>query len=81
MNERGSPNAWGMPDDMTVTLHGDAKASRELAGTLIADGFDMAYSYRKREGAHFPHAILNTQLFLDYTNAGSQLRIPWCRSR
>jgi len=50
MNERGSPNAWGKPDDMTVTFHGDATASRELADTLIADGFDMAYSYRKREG-------------------------------
>src|ERR1700691_6493466 len=49
MNERGSPNAWGRPDDMTVTLHGDAKASRALADALIADGFDMAYSYRKRE--------------------------------
>ncbi len=76
MNERGSPNAWGMPDDMTVTLHGDAKASRELADTLIADGFDMAYSYRKREGAHFPHAILNTQLFLDYDHAGTQFPYP-----
>jgi len=76
MNERGSPNAWGKPDDMTITLHGDAKASRELADTLIADGFDMAYSYRKREGAHFPHAILNTQLFLDYDHAGAEFSYP-----
>ena len=28
MNERGGPNAWGLPDDMTFTLHGDAQASR-----------------------------------------------------
>jgi hypothetical protein len=76
MNERGSPNAWGRPDDMTVTLHGDAKASRALADALIADGFDMAYSYRKREGAHFPHAILNTQLFLDYDHAGTEFPYP-----
>jgi hypothetical protein len=76
MNERGSPNAWGRPDDMTVTLHGDASASRELAGTLIADGFDMAYSYRQRAGAHFPHAILNTQLFLDYDHAGTEFPYP-----
>jgi hypothetical protein len=75
MNERGSPNAWGRPDDMTVVLHGDATASRTLVGSLIADGFDMAYSYRKREGAHFPHAILNTQLFLDYDDAGT--RFPY----
>jgi hypothetical protein len=73
MNERGSPNAWGLPDDMTITLHGDAPASRRLADALIADGFDMAYSYQKREGAHFPHAILNTQLFLDYPAAGAEM--------
>jgi hypothetical protein len=76
MNERGSPNAWGLPDDMTVTLHGDVAASRQLADTLVSDGFDMAYSYRRREGAHFPHAILNTQLFLDYDHAGTQLPYP-----
>ena len=34
-------------------------------------GFDIAYSYRKRSDAPFPHAIVNTQLFLDYPNAGS----------
>ncbi|HJQ47048.1 MAG TPA: extradiol ring-cleavage dioxygenase [Amycolatopsis sp.] len=72
MNERGSPNAWGLPDDFRITLHGDAKAARELADGLINDGVDMAYSYRKREGAHFPHAILNTQLFLDYAHAGAE---------
>jgi hypothetical protein len=76
MNERGSPNAWGLPDDMTLVLHGDEQASRELAGALIADGFDMAYSYRKRERAHFPHAILNTQLFLDYDHAGTRFEYP-----
>jgi hypothetical protein len=44
---------------------------------LIDDGFDMAYSYQKRVGAHFPHAILNTQLFLDYDNAGASLSYPF----
>ena len=24
MTRRGSPNAWGLPDDTTITLHGDA---------------------------------------------------------
>jgi hypothetical protein len=75
MNERGSPNAWGMPDDTTFTLHGNVDGAKKLADDLIADGFDMAYSYRKREGAHFPHAILNTQLFLDYDHAGT--RFPY----
>lgn len=76
MNERGSPNAWGLPDDFTITLHGDPHAARSLANALIENGFDMAYSYRKRAEAHFPHAILNTQIFLDYENAGSKLPYP-----
>lgn len=76
MNSLGSPNAWGLPDDFSITLHGTPDTARALATTLIEDGFDMAYSYRKREGAHFPHAILNTQLFLDYDNAGAKLPYP-----
>ena len=72
MNERGSPNVWGLPDDFEITLRGDASRARELTDGLINDGVDMAYSYRKRSGAHFPHAILNTQLFLDYDNAGAK---------
>jgi hypothetical protein len=72
MNDRGAPNVWGLPDDMAFTLHGDAEAARRLADDLLADGIDIAYSYAKREKAHFPHAIANTQLFLDYDNAGRE---------
>jgi hypothetical protein len=71
--ERHLPNAWGAPDDALITLHGDAAAARALTDALIEDGFDMAYSYKKREGAHFPHSILNTQIFLDYDNYGAKL--------
>jgi len=76
MNQRGSPNAWGLPDDLTFTLHGNENAARRLADDLIHAGFDMAYSYRKREGTNFPHAILNTQLFLDYDHAGTEFPYP-----
>jgi hypothetical protein len=72
MNDRGTSNAWGLPDDMTFTLHGDVAAARQLANDLLDDGIDVAYSYRKRDKAHFPHAIANTQLFLDYDNAGRE---------
>jgi hypothetical protein len=81
MNERGSPNAWGRPDDMTFTLHGDAQASRELADTLIADGFDWptptasgpARTSRTRSST--PSCSWTTT-----TRApGSPIR--WCRSR
>jgi Catalytic LigB subunit of aromatic ring-opening dioxygenase len=72
MNERGAPNVWGLPDEMAFTLHGDADGARRLANDLLGDGFDVAYSYQKRENGHFPHAIANTQLFLDYDNAGRE---------
>jgi hypothetical protein len=57
---------------MTFTLHGNRADARSLADRLLGQGFDMAYSYRKREGTHFPHAIANTQLFLDYDHAGTE---------
>lgn len=72
MYNRGAPNAWGLPEDTTFTLHGDADGARRLANELLEDGFDVAYSYQKREAGHFPHAIANTQLFLDYDNAGRE---------
>jgi hypothetical protein len=76
MNDRGSPNAWGLPADTTVTLHGKPTVARELTSRLITDGFDIAYSYHPRADAHFPHAILNTQLFLDYDHAGAAFEYP-----
>ena len=72
MNERGAPNVWGLPDDTTFTLHGDADGARRLSNELLEDGFDIAYSYQRRTSAHFPHAIANTQLYLDYDNAGRE---------
>ena len=71
--ERNLPNVWGAPDDTLITLHGDVATARALADDLIEDGFDMAYSYKTRPGTHFPHSILNTQIFLDYENYGSKL--------
>jgi hypothetical protein len=72
MTRLGSPNAWGLPADATITLHGDPEGARRLTDDLIGQGFDIAYSYQKRSDAPFPHAIVNTQLFLDYPNAGSR---------
>jgi hypothetical protein len=61
---------------MTFTLKGDRGVSRRLADGLLHEGFDVAYSYAKRENAPFPHAIANTQLFLDYDNAGTEFPYP-----
>ncbi|MFC9978376.1 extradiol ring-cleavage dioxygenase [Gordonia sp. NPDC127522] len=76
MVDRGLPNVWGLPAETKFTLKGDVDAARELTDGLLESGFDMAYSYRKREETHFPHAIANTQLFLDYDNAGREFPYP-----
>jgi Catalytic LigB subunit of aromatic ring-opening dioxygenase len=70
MNELGIPNAWGMPDKRTITIKSDVSRARDLANDLLVADFDVAYSYVKRAGSRFPHAILNTQLFLAYDQAG-----------
>ncbi|WOQ17252.1 extradiol ring-cleavage dioxygenase [Raineyella sp. W15-4] len=75
LNSLGQTNVWGLPDDQQVTIKGDRDFSRALADSLIRSGVDMSYSYVKRKDAHFPHAILNTQLFLDYEHAGQ--RFPY----
>lgn len=76
MNELGIPNAWRLPDGQEIVVRGDVPTARRLANDLLHDGFDVAYSYRKRADSRFPHSILNTQLFLDYDDAGSNFRYP-----
>jgi hypothetical protein len=71
INSMGIDNAWGVPKDHAFTLRTDAPAARKLADDLLRDDFDVAYSYRQLKGAKFPHAIGNTQLFLDYDHAGA----------
>lgn len=76
MTERGSPNAWGLPDDTTITLRGAPRTARRLTNGLLQRDFDVAYSYERRKDSAFPHAIVNTQLFLDYPSAGAEFPYP-----
>jgi hypothetical protein len=71
-NQRHMRNVWGVPEDFTFTLRGDTAGAKRLTDDLLHDGFDVAYSYQKRENGHFPHAIANTQLFLDYDHIGRE---------
>ncbi|MGW1783690.1 DODA-type extradiol aromatic ring-opening family dioxygenase [Streptomyces sp. NPDC002143] len=71
-----APNAWGQPDDMSFTMHGSPDFARQLATGVINSGVDVAYSYEKRSGIHFPHAFGNTQVFLDYDNIGRKFPYP-----
>lgn len=72
----GTHNVWDLPDDTAFTLRGVPEVGRELTKGLLERGFDMSYSYAPRAGIPFPHAIANTQLYLDYDNAGSTFDYP-----
>jgi Catalytic LigB subunit of aromatic ring-opening dioxygenase len=70
------PNAWGLSQDLTFRMHTDPTFARQLTSGVIDAGIDMAYSYEQRKGVHFPHAFANTQIFLDYENAGQKFPYP-----
>ena len=70
------PNVWGLPDDTTFTMKGNAKFAKQLATDVLGSGVDVAYSYEPRQGIHFPHAFANTQVFLDYDNVGREFPYP-----
>jgi hypothetical protein len=71
LNRSGVPNAWGFAEDFRFTMRGDVDFAKTLTADVLDQGVDVAYSYEQRKGVHFPHAFANTQIFLDYENAGS----------
>ncbi|MDR7254211.1 hypothetical protein J2X46_003204 [Nocardioides sp. BE266] len=70
------PNYWGLPNDTVFTMRGMPDFAKKLASDVLNDGVDVAYSYEKRQGIHFPHAFGNTQVFLDFDNVGSEFPYP-----
>jgi len=72
----GAANYWGLPDDETFTMVGNQELAKDVAAGVLANGVDTAYSYEKRQGVHFPHAFANTQVFLDFDNAGRKFPYP-----
>jgi hypothetical protein len=76
MREFGWDNVWNLPDETSFTMRGAPDLARSITRGLMARGFDMSYSYRPRDQKHFPHAIANTQLYLDYENAGRKFGYP-----
>jgi hypothetical protein len=75
LNSMGMPNVWGVPAEHTFRMRTDKVAARRLTDDLLRADFDVAYSYRQLT-AKFPHAIGNTQLFLDYDKAGQGFPYP-----
>ncbi|MBS42453.1 MAG: extradiol ring-cleavage dioxygenase [Nocardioides sp.] len=70
------PNAWGLPDNQSFTMRGAPDFAKGLVSDVISGGVDCAYSYRKREETHFPHAFANTQIFLDWDHVGKEFPYP-----
>jgi hypothetical protein len=70
------PNYWGLPTDTTFTMRGMPDFAKRVASDVLNDGIDVAYSYEKRQGIHFPHAFGNTQVFLDFDNVGHEFPYP-----
>jgi hypothetical protein len=67
--EFGPPagNVWGTTEKYHVA--GNVQAAKHLAGKLISEGFDTAYSYKP---LHHPlgHAFANGIFYLDYDRKG-----------
>src|SRR5581483_366110 len=71
----GIPNVWGEDEGTTVDVPGAREVGRHVARGLLDAGFDTAYAYQTRADQPFPHAFLNTLLFLDYDRAGFDVPI------
>jgi Catalytic LigB subunit of aromatic ring-opening dioxygenase len=62
-------NWWDEPKDKTFTIAGHRAGAKHLASALLADGIDIAYSYKP---LHHPlgHAFVNSILYLDIDRKG-----------
>jgi hypothetical protein len=62
-------NVWNEPPEKKYRLPGNVAAAKYLAGALIGEGFDTAYSYKP---LHHPlgHAFANAIFYLDYDRTG-----------
>ena len=72
---RRSENIWGEPSEASFTLKSRPDIAKALASGLLEQDFDVAYSYRQRAGAPFPHAFTNSVLYLDYERRGFEYPI------
>ncbi len=63
-------NAWRVPEDTEIVVHGHRDGGRALCAALIEDGFDVAYAYETRHRRGLAHSFINTAVFLDHDRAG-----------
>jgi Catalytic LigB subunit of aromatic ring-opening dioxygenase len=67
--EHGGENWWDEPPDKTFAIAGHRAGAKHLVSALLADGIDVAYSYKP---LHHPlgHAFVNSILYLDIDRKG-----------
>jgi hypothetical protein len=63
-------NYWGEDVNKSFRIRGHYAGASYLTTRMLESGFDMAYSYRLREGEILPHSFLNTMLYLDFDRSG-----------
>ena len=63
-------NYWTEPVSKTFAFRGHPGGSSYLVQRLIEHDFDVAYSYKVRDGQPLPHSFLNTALYLDCDRSG-----------
>ncbi len=66
----GKSNIWGDPIEKVFKFQGHMAGAGYLVQNLIESDFDMAYSYKVRDGSPLPHSFLNTIQYLDYDRRG-----------
>ena len=77
MNKRGSPNAWGRAGRHDVHPARRPQPRPHARRRPDRDGLRHRLLLRASARARpFPHAIANTQLFLDYDHAGTEFPYP-----
>ena len=64
------PNSWDEPADKAFTIKGHRAGGKYVAGSLIHQGFDVAYAYKPLHGPGLGHAIVNSVLYLDWDRRG-----------
>jgi hypothetical protein len=70
-SDRGQ-NSWDEPQETTFTIKGHRDGGRFIAGSLVHQGFDIAYAYKPLHGPGLGHAHVNSVLDLDWDRQGFQ---------
>lgn len=71
----GKPNVWNEGPDVRLALDGHPEIGKFIASYLLANDFDVAYSYQPLHWPGLSHAFGNAVLLLDYERRGFPFRI------